>query len=148
MCPGRELVSAIGPRVPISEIGSLADFNERSYATPLWLGRAAVLLGGIGLLLATAGLYGVASYVVAMRSQEVAIRIAIGASPRAIIAWSRLAKVWALLRCGRAEVYPEDVQALAPYVLGHRIWLGPHAASHGLTTDDVIRDVVEEVSIP
>ena len=36
----------------------------------------------------------------------------------------------------------------APYVLGHRIWLGPHAASHGLTTDDVIRDVVEEVSIP
>jgi MoxR-like ATPase len=72
----------------------------------------------------------------------------LGASPRAIIAWSRLAKVWALLRCERAEVYPEDIQALAPHVLGHRIWLGPHAASHGLTTDDVIRDVVEQVSIP
>ena len=36
---------------------------------------------------------------------------------------------------GRAEVYPEDIQELAPYVLGHRIWLGPHAASHGLTTE-------------
>ena len=72
----------------------------------------------------------------------------LGASPRAIIVWSRLAKVWALLQCERAEVYPEDIQALAPYVLGHRIWLGPHAASHGLTTDDVISDVVEQVPIP
>ena len=36
----------------------------------------------------------------------------------------------------RTEVYPEDIQDLAPYILGHRIWLGPHAASHGLTTDD------------
>ncbi len=72
----------------------------------------------------------------------------LGASPRAIIAWSRLVKVWALLQCERSEVYPEDIQALAPYVLGHRIWLGPHAASHGLSTDDVIRDVVDQVPIP
>ncbi|MEZ5286516.1 MAG: MoxR family ATPase [Vicinamibacterales bacterium] len=74
--------------------------------------------------------------------------VELGASPRAIIAWSRLAKVWALLTGARAEVYPEDIQALAPYVLGHRIWLGPHAASHGLTPDDVIRDVVAQVPMP
>ena len=72
----------------------------------------------------------------------------LGASPRAIIVWSRLAKVWALLRHHRAEVYPEDVQELAPFVLGHRIWLGPHAASHGLTVDAVIRDVIDQVPIP
>ena len=29
----------------------------------------------------------------------------------------------------RAEVFPEDIQDLAPFVLGHRIWLGPHAAA-------------------
>ena len=54
-------------------------------------------------------------------------------------------------RCSCAsgtEVYPEDIQDLAPYILGHRIWLGPHAASHGLTTDAVIEDVVERVPIP
>src|SRR5574339_1079123 len=45
----------------------------------------------------------------------------LGASPRAIICWGRLAKVWALLCHQRTEVYPEDVQELAPYVLGHRI---------------------------
>ena len=72
----------------------------------------------------------------------------LGASPRAIICWSRLAKVWALLVRHRTEVYPEDVQELAPYVLGHRIWLGPQAASHGLTTELVIEDIVERVGIP
>jgi len=72
----------------------------------------------------------------------------LGASPRAIICWGRLAKVWALLQRHRTEVYPEDIQDLAPYILGHRIWLGPHAASHGLTTDAVIRDVVDRVPIP
>ena len=72
----------------------------------------------------------------------------LGASPRAIICWSRLAKTWALLVGGRDEVFPEDIQALAPFVLGHRIWLGPHAAAHGLTADQVIADVVAEVPIP
>jgi MoxR-like ATPase len=72
----------------------------------------------------------------------------LGASPRAIICWGRLAKVWALLVRRRTEVYPEDIQDLAQYVLPHRIWLGPHAASHGLTTDSVIADVIEKVPIP
>jgi len=72
----------------------------------------------------------------------------LGASPRAIICWGRLAKVWALLVRKRTEVYPEDIQDLAVYVLGHRLWLGPHAASHGLTTDSVIADVIERVAVP
>src|SRR6187455_3670213 len=72
----------------------------------------------------------------------------LGASPRAIIVWGRLAKVWALLVRRRDEVYPEDIQDLAPYVLGHRIWLGPHAASHGLTTEAVIEDVVRRIPVP
>ncbi len=72
----------------------------------------------------------------------------LGASPRAIICWGRLAKVWALLQHERTDVYPEDIQELAPYVLSHRVWLGPHAASHGLTTEAVIKDIVERVPIP
>ena len=72
----------------------------------------------------------------------------LGASPRAIICWGRLSKVWALLMHQREEVYPEDIQDLAIYVLAHRIWLGPHAASHGLTTESVIADVLEHVAVP
>jgi len=81
-------------------------------------------------------------------SELVEHSVDLGASPRAIICWGRLAKVWALLVRRRDEVYPEDIQDLAPYILGHRIWLGPHAASHGLTTDMVIEDVVDRVGIP
>jgi MoxR-like ATPase len=72
----------------------------------------------------------------------------LGASPRAIICWSRLAKVWAVLQRRRSEVYPEDIQDLAPFVLGHRIWLGPHAAAHGLSAEAVIRDVIDQVPVP
>jgi MoxR-like ATPase len=72
----------------------------------------------------------------------------LGASPRAIIVWGRLAKVWALLVRRRDVVYPEDIQDLSQYVLGHRIWLGPHAASHGLTPEAVIKDIVERMPIP
>jgi MoxR-like ATPase len=56
--------------------------------------------------------------------------------------------VWALVQHRRAEVYPEDIQDLAKYVLSHRIWLGPHAASHGVTVDMVINEVIEQVPVP
>ena len=72
----------------------------------------------------------------------------LGGSPRATICWGRLVKVWALLSGRRADVYPEDVQALAPYVLGHRVWLAPHAAGRGVRVEDVIEDIVDRVPIP
>jgi MoxR-like ATPase len=81
-------------------------------------------------------------------SEVVERGVDLGASPRAIICWSRIAKVWALLQHEREEVFPEDIQQLAPFILGHRIWLGPHAAAHGLTPEAVIRDVIDQVAIP
>ncbi len=72
----------------------------------------------------------------------------LGASPRATICWGRLVKVWAILHRQRAEVFPEDIQDLARYVLGHRVWLGPHAASHGVTTEMVIEDILDRVPVP
>lgn len=83
--PLREVVGQIAPRVPILDIGSLDEFNQRSFGQQLWLARGAAFLGVVGLLLATAGLYGVASYVVAMRSRELAIRMALGARPQVIL---------------------------------------------------------------
>ena len=72
----------------------------------------------------------------------------LGGSPRATICWGRLVKVWALVAHARDEVYPEDIQELARYVLGHRIWLAPHAASQGVTAETVIEEIVAQVPIP
>jgi predicted permease len=83
--PVREVVSQIAPRVPVLDIGSLDDFNQRSFGQQLWLARGGAFLGIVGLLLATAGLYGVSSYVVTMRARELAIRMALGARPQAIL---------------------------------------------------------------
>lgn len=84
--PVRDVVRSLNARVPVQAIGTLDDFNERTYSLPLWLARAAAVLGLIGLGLATGGLYGVTSYLTSLRSRELAIRIAVGARPRAIIA--------------------------------------------------------------
>ena len=72
----------------------------------------------------------------------------LGGSPRATICWGRLVKVWALLSGRRAEVYPEDIQELAKYVLGHRIWLAPHASGRDIRVDTVIQEVIDTVPIP
>ncbi len=74
--------------------------------------------------------------------------VELGGSPRATICWGRLAKVWALLSGRRDEVYPEDIQELAPYILGHRIWLAPHATSRSIRVNTVIDEILATVPIP
>ena len=82
----RELVARIDPRVPIADIGSLASFNERSMGPAHWLTRMSALLGVIALLLAAAGLFATVSYGVTQRTREFAIRMALGADPRGLLA--------------------------------------------------------------
>jgi MoxR-like ATPase len=48
----------------------------------------------------------------------------------------------------RAEVLPEDIQDLAKYILGHRVWLNPHAASHGIGVEMVVENIVDAVPVP
>jgi len=74
--------------------------------------------------------------------------VELGGSPRATICWGRLVRVWALLSGRRDEVYPEDIQELAPYILGHRIWLSPRAASRNVRVNTVIDEILETVPIP
>jgi MoxR-like ATPase len=56
-------------------------------------------------------------------------------------------RVLAFLR-GRQHVLPEDVKALAPDVLRHRIILNYRAEGEGLTTDHVTQWILEKVDIP
>ncbi len=66
-------------------------------------------------------------------------RVELGASPRAGLMLLRAAKAKALV-LGRDHALPDDVQALAQTVLGHRIMLIPEAA--GSTREEVVADAV------
>jgi MoxR-like ATPase len=72
--------------------------------------------------------------------------VALGASPRAALSLLRCARARALLD-GRGYVTHEDVQRLAPAVLGHRIILRPEAEIEGRRVDDVIADLLAEVPV-
>ena len=73
--------------------------------------------------------------------------VAYGGSPRASISLAQAARAHAFLR-GRGYVVPEDVRALAPEVLRHRIVLTFEAEAESLTTDDVVSRVLEAVKVP
>jgi len=96
--------------------------------------------------IATAGVYAseaLRRYVVALleatRSDP---RTDLGASPRAGLMLLKAAKARAALD-GRDHVLPDDVQALAPAVLTHRLLLAPEAA--GSEREDVVRDTLARV---
>lgn len=71
----------------------------------------------------------------------------LGASPRASMAIHTGARANAALM-GRDFVTPEDVQAIAPHVLRHRVQLTPEREMEGLTPDDVIRLLVKQIEVP
>ncbi len=78
---------------------------------------------------------------------EVRPLIAFGASPRATIYLAQAARAHAFLQ-GRAYVVPEDVKAMAPDVLRHRVLLTFEAEAEDVTSDDVIVKILEAVDIP
>ncbi len=73
--------------------------------------------------------------------------ISYGASPRAATMLTTAARAYAAIQ-GRDFVLPDDVKALAVPALRHRIVLAPGAEIEGLTTEQVVRQIVEQVPAP
>ena len=73
--------------------------------------------------------------------------IAYGASPRGSINLVTASKVYAFLR-GRAYVIPEDVRAIAPDVLRHRIGVTYEAEAENVRTEEIINTILNEVQVP
>jgi MoxR-like ATPase len=71
----------------------------------------------------------------------------LGASPRASVAILNSSKAYAALH-GRDFVTPEDIKSIALPVLRHRVGLTPDKEMEGLTTDDVINQIVDKVEVP
>ena len=73
--------------------------------------------------------------------------IAYGASPRASINLALAARAFAFLK-HRGYVIPEDVRAICPDVMRHRIGLSYEAEANNLTTEEVIAEILNKVEVP
>ncbi|WP_420321693.1 AAA family ATPase [Flagellimonas sp.] len=71
----------------------------------------------------------------------------LGASPRASIAMLKASKAFAAIN-GRDFVTPEDIKQIAVPVLQHRVIITPEREMEGITTTQVINDILQSVEIP
>ena len=70
-----------------------------------------------------------------------------GASPRASISLAQAAKAYAFIK-RRGYVIPEDVRAVCPDVLRHRIGLSYEAEANNITSEEIITDILNTVEVP
>jgi len=81
----REAVRTVDPNLPIGSTGTVAELISNSLAEQRLIARLTSVFGALALGLACLGLYGVMSYTVAHRTNELGIRLALGATPRGVL---------------------------------------------------------------
>lgn len=73
--------------------------------------------------------------------------VKLGASPRASLSLMEAARAFAFIK-KRDYVIPDDVKRLTYSILRHRLILQPQALVKGVTSEDVIREILEKAAVP
>jgi len=74
-------------------------------------------------------------------------QVLLGASPRTAVQWLQAAKAHAVIE-GRSFITPDDVKGIARPMLRHRLILKPEVEVEGVTPDDCVNRLLNEVSSP
>jgi putative ABC transport system permease protein len=83
--PLREQIAALNPELPLYNIKSMDRLINESIVGIAYVAAMAAVLGGIALVLASVGVFGVMSYSVTERAHEIGIRMSLGAQTRDIL---------------------------------------------------------------
>jgi predicted permease len=97
----RSAIREVNDRIPIDYAWTLSDQVDRSLVQEKLVARLSSFFGLLALLLACVGLYGILSYAVARRTNEIGIRMALGAT-RAAVSWLVLRDAMVLVIAGIA----------------------------------------------
>ena len=95
----RQAIKQVNPNVPIDDVVSLTEHIGRSLVQQKLIARLASFFGVLALLLACIGLYGLMSYAVARRTNEIGVRMALGAGSRNVL-WLVLREALTLVVVG------------------------------------------------
>jgi ABC-type antimicrobial peptide transport system permease subunit len=99
----RAAVLSVDPAQPIDSVTTVEQFLADSLGPQRFRSTLLLVLGGLGLALAAVGIYGVTARAVAERTPEIAVRLALGATPQSVtrlVAWHSLRAVVAGLAAG------------------------------------------------
>lgn len=85
--PVQSAIRSLAPDLPIMEVTTMEQVLVGPNALQVFQigARAAGILGAIGLILATVGVYGVVSFAAVQRTREIGIRMALGGAPRDVL---------------------------------------------------------------